>query len=1538
MASNVSTAVSGQISQEFDDWIEVQNNSGSTINLVGWHLTDDDGVPFKWTFPSTTITSGSRKIIFASGNNTPSNGVLHTNFSLASGGGYVALVRPDLSIASSYDYPKQFSDVSYGTPGNGGAAIHLASATPGSANGNTEYIFVQDTSFSHKRGHYNSAIAVAITTPTPSATIRYTVDGSEPAQSGNGTTYSSPINISTTTVLRARAFRAGYAPTNIDTQTYLFPEAVANQVAPPGYPTNWQDDGAANYEVDQDISQSAQYHDRFIEGLSDLPTLSVATHVDEVFGSNGIYTRSTNDGLEVGVSAEYFQADGTTDGVNVESGFQIDCGFKVQGGASRNPSSSNKHSFSLRFRTQYGDSKLNYKLFPESAIEEFDSVQLRAMYNNSWIHRDSGQRGRATMIRDQWVRDSMIAMGNPDGVHGHHVHLYINGLYWGVYNIHERPDNDHYAAYNGGNPDTIDSQNPASYAASFNAMKSAIAGGDWQDIVGLIDVDHYIDYYMIQQYGPNRDLKNNGNWRAAGGGTSGALWHFYPWDTERVLESVTTTSNASPTEDGGGLIGTLDNHEEFRFRFADRAQKHLFNGGALTSEKCLERWTHYSDMLDRAIICESARWGDDRRSTPYTRDNEWISEVNNIKNNYFRSATPNRTSAFIGKLRNDNWGGSAKLLDTDAPIFEVDNSPQHGGQINPTADVGFTNAPGTVYYTTDGSDPRVPATGGVPVILLDDGDACTAFIPEDGSLGLTWTQRVFDDSAWLQGTTGVGYDSPAGGYNGMFNLSIAAMRNNNTSAFIRVPFSIPSQATLDAIGTMSLNLKYEDGFVAWINGTKVAGDNDPASPVWNSSTGGTNRNEGSAVQFTSFDATAGKGGLIVGNNTLAIQLLNSNVGSSDILCIPQLTYSTSSATGVSPTATSFTSDFNLAATTTIKARTLEGAEWSPVVEATFVVEPPAAPGDLIISEINYHPADPTQDELAAGQSLTPPQNFDDSDFEFIEFLNVAANAINLDGVNFTDGIEYTFGPVIMLPGERVVLARNLVGFNARYGVPAGVQVVGPYLGGLSNNDEIIAYNAGDGALIQSFAYDDSGSWPGRPDGAASTLELIDAADDPAQSSSWRPSSEFNGTPGSAGLGPDNRITINEVLSHTDLPEVDSIELFNTTGAQIDISGWYLSDTRDNYTRYQIPDNTMIPANGFIVFDEADFNSSGTPADFALSGSRGDDVYVLEANAAGDPTRFVDHVEFGGSFNGVTLGRWPDGMGQVVPMTANTLGATNSGPIIGSVIITEIMYHPAGVQPGHEFIEILNSGASTVNLENWTLRGGVDFDFTSAHILLAGDALLLVNFDPADAPVTSAFRTAYGIDGSVALAGPWTDGNLSNGGDLIKLQRPDSPPVEDPTFFPQIIEDISDFDDSAPWPTSPDGTGASLHRVIPAAYGSFATSWNASAPTPGTPPISDDPDGDGLPALIEYALNLDPNTPDSDQLPRPVIDGNNLTYTYPKDTSKADITYEVEVSTDLDLWVPLADTLVSTAGNIETRRATIALNGMRQFVRLKVTQQ
>ncbi len=164
------------------------------------------------------------------------------------------------------------------------------------------------------------------------------------------------------------------------------------------------------------------------------------------------------------------------------------------------PSKSPKHSLSFRFREEYGAGRLKEKIFPNVDVGNFNSIALRAGYNNSWIHSSSGQRKSASMIRDQWMRESVKDMGHADAGEGFLAHLFINGLYWGLHNIAERQDSGHYANYNGGDEDLIDARNGSDFingnSTAWNRMRSTVAGGNWEDIQQVLDVDTYIDYHL----------------------------------------------------------------------------------------------------------------------------------------------------------------------------------------------------------------------------------------------------------------------------------------------------------------------------------------------------------------------------------------------------------------------------------------------------------------------------------------------------------------------------------------------------------------------------------------------------------------------------------------------------------------------------------------------------------------------------------------------------------------------------------------------------------------------------------------------------------------------------------------------------------------------------------------------------------------------------------------------------------------------------------------------------------------------------------
>ena len=135
-------------------------------------------------------------------------------------------------------------------------------------------------------------------------------------------------------------------------------------------------------------------------------------------------------------------------------------------------------------------------------------------------------------------------------------------------------------------------------------------------------------------------------------------------------------------------------------------------------------------------------------------------------------------------------------------------------------------------------------------------------------------------------------------------------------------------------------------------------------------------------------------------------------------------------------------------------------------------------------------------------------------------------------MQFTNGIDFTFAPSTTLtPGERIVVVRNQAAFESRYGT--GLNVAGEFQSdsSLSNGGEKIKLDDASGSTIQDFTYDDSGNWPGRPDGKGASLEVIDTAGDYDSASNWRSSNEYGGTPATAGTGKVYDVILNEILSH-----------------------------------------------------------------------------------------------------------------------------------------------------------------------------------------------------------------------------------------------------------------------------------------------------------------------------------------------------------------------------------------------------------------------
>ncbi len=691
-----------------DDWIEIQNLATDPIDLQGWYLSDDRDSLRKWSFPKAVIDPGGFLVVMASGQNRRLAGAeYHTNFKLSSAGEFLALVKPDgMTIVDSYSgYPQQAVDVSYGL-GSDGRPGFFAAPSPGRANSESFSGILAGPHFSVARGFHAAPFRLELTSEMPNAVIRYTLDGSDPNRE-NGRRYQNAIAVETTTVVRARTFADGFLPSTTETHTYLFlPDIPRQGNRPAGYPEMWKGKEAlfpADYEMDPEITGHPAYRNLLDEALLAVPTISLVTDIAHLFDrEHGIYQNPKGSGREWErpVSVEWFLPDG-------RMGFQVNAGVRIQGNGSRTPKKSPKHSFRLVFRKIYGPDRLRFPIFEDGrATEEFDTLILRAEYNQSWIHRND-QRERAQFVRDQWMKDTQRAMGYPSP-HATYAHLYLNGLYWGLYSPNERATADFAAAYQGGEAKAYDATNSGNlvdgsldgYEQVFRlAERESETDEVNQQLRRVVDVDALIDYMILNQYAGNRD-RDSHNWYSIHRRDGGGL-QYICWDAESILvDALDNRLSLNEEFSPSGLFRRMMRDHRFARQFADHVQRHLFGAGVLTAERGQERWRLRASRVFEAVVAESARWGDYRRDVAPTpeypaplleRDVHWVKERDRVLN----EVLPARTAIVLQHYREQGY-----YPEVDAPRFS-----QYGGTIPEAFDLRVSAPAGQLYYTLDGSDP-----------------------------------------------------------------------------------------------------------------------------------------------------------------------------------------------------------------------------------------------------------------------------------------------------------------------------------------------------------------------------------------------------------------------------------------------------------------------------------------------------------------------------------------------------------------------------------------------------------------------------------------------------------------------------------------------------------------------------------------------------------------------------------------------------------------------------------------------------------------
>jgi hypothetical protein len=808
------------------------------------------------------------------------------------------------------------------------------------------------------------------------------------------------------------------------------------------------------------------------------------------------------------------------------------------------------------------------------------------------------------------------------------------------------------------------------------------------------------------------------------------------------------------------------------------------------------------------------------------------------------------------------------------------------------------------------------------------------FVPTDNSMGTGWTGLADPANAvqWSVGQAGFGFGDR---FESLLRTTVnpAASCAACTSIFVRIPFAIDDAAAIDQL---TLRMKYDDGFVAYLNGTEVARANVSGVPTFDATASA--HSNTAAVEFENFNISAFAQLLRDGRNILAVHALNSSPTSNDQLLMPVLIegiVGSPNAAGIphaqlgNPAIEFGDFDYNpvsgnqdeeyielrnpLATAADISAWRLTGgiehefppgtvipaggslfvsphvpsflarlasprggegrfvqgnyegrlsnfgekvdlvaADGEQIASLTTPVTPTLAQQFLRVSELHYNP--PGQDEAT----------------EFIELVNISSGpqavSLELDGVELAVGS----GPLMTLPagtvlapGEQVVVAKDPAALRAAHPALNAQQVVGPYAAELDNGGDTVTLLDAQGSTILTFSYSDNAQWPLRADGDGASLEMIDAAGTAAdrwnKPASWRASVDVAGSPGRPGSAPLG-VVVNEVLTNPAGGGQDAIELLNRSSQTIDLGGWYLSDSADEFRKFALPPDTTLAPGQYLVVTASQFgNPQSSWIPFGLS-DEGDDVWlVAPAAAGGEAVYFVDDVHFGASNRGQSWGRMPNGQGSPTPLASPSLGRVNEQPHVGQVVVSELHYHPQPpsgaaraayptlVAQDLEFIELQNAGNSAVDLSGWQLDGNIEIEFGAATVLRAGETLLVVSFDPHDIDQRGrlmAFRAEYGVDESVELVGGYA-GALGDRDGWVVLLSPGAPLDDDPSQRAMLTEDEVRYDDRAPWPAVAGGGGASLTRRSATDFGNAATSWLGSTPSPGrTTAVSGDLNGDG----------------------------------------------------------------------------------------------
>jgi CotH kinase protein/Lamin Tail Domain/Chitobiase/beta-hexosaminidase C-terminal domain len=1118
------------------DWIELHNPDAAAVNLVGFYLTDTATALTRWQFPAVTLPAGGYLVVFASGKNRAVAGApLHTNFSLTSGGEYLALVAADgTTLVHEYapTFPAQTADISYGllTPSPTAEKAYFTIPTPGAVNqalnaSAPPVVF----SLSSRTFAQNGSLLLTLSTPVPTATIRYTLDRTEPTAAS--TLYVGPITVNYSVRVRAKSFLAGRPDGPTRSESYLTLDAAA-QAFTSNLPIMIQHSWGSGHP-------SATV----LTGTQPEDTKHAVWFVFEPKAPDNL-ARMTN--LPDLATPSYFERRGSSTFDAVK--YSMTMGALDETGVGRDVA------------------PLGYSSnddFVLNAPYQFD----RTLIHNDLIYRLSNEIGRyAVRTRHVEVFQSVnndIAASGPIPAYGVVTGATIGTDYYGVYSFQDKisrgnnrvdieklePTDSTLPNVQGGYIFKIDrldlgdvgvtgggrawplvqpkeftsypthlpvatAQQKTYLAGVINAMYSALQSPNFaHPTLGYrahLDVPAAIDHHILSTIPKSADA-----FRLSG------YWHKSRYG-KLVMGPIFDFDRAQGSTDGRDL-----NPNTWRGDTGDLGTDFFHNSAVHTPNyfhwmfqdpKFWQEWidrfheirqTVFSTAHVNAIIDEYTELLDPANgaTTPAKRN---LLKFTATPARAAGATTPGTNGTFRGEIAFLKSWWQSRLAFVDGQFTRPAEPSVAAGPVAVGTMLTLTSPstprPGVaILYTTDGTEPGVSGRA-FSVPLVTESTPVKAMVPTVDPGSFAWRGLGYDDSAWAASTPGpgphgVGFDdaiiAPGTDFTPYFvngirlntatfpSPGMPTMRSVNASCYVRYNFTVTPEQ-VENISALKLAVRYDDGFEVYLNGVRLADRNKPAVFAWNSASSSAPADP-AAIIYEEIELPASA--LVAGANVLSFQLLNLFSSQVDALLQATLTGGSVNLTG---TTKLYRAPLTLNQPSQFLVRTYDpatptdpptsgaggvgivpvGSSWSAPTRLTYFPGATAATAaNLVISEVHYHPLPPNATEIAAGATL-------DNDFEFIRLTNTSNAPIDLTGIHFTNGVSFTAAAGLRnwLPaGASVVIVENPVGYALRN--IGGPTVFGTYEGELDDGGDHLVLNAKDGSIIADLQYDDKAPWP-----------------------------------------------------------------------------------------------------------------------------------------------------------------------------------------------------------------------------------------------------------------------------------------------------------------------------------------------------------------------------------------------------------------------------------------------------------------------------